>query len=92
MSKADIERFADDVKKNPALREELEGKNGIPAVLGVATQHGYEITQDDLVAYAQSQNPELSNKELNAVAGGAGSTFVVNATRFDPYKSFKFRL
>jgi predicted ribosomally synthesized peptide with nif11-like leader len=90
MSKGDIERFADDVKKNPALREELEGKNGILAVLGVATQYGYEITQDDLLAYAQSQNPELSNEELNAVAGGAGSTFVVNPKRLDPYKSFKF--
>jgi predicted ribosomally synthesized peptide with nif11-like leader len=88
MSQADVERFADEVKKNQKLQEELRGKSDPSVFFSVATKHGYNITQDDVDAYARSKNWELSGKELDAVSGGApsgGST-----TRLDPYKLFKF--
>jgi hypothetical protein len=36
---------------------------------------------------------ELSDLELeNVVGGGSAKTFQANANRFDPYKSFNFRV
>jgi bacteriocin-like protein len=35
---------------------------------------------------------ELSDSELETIVGGRTKTFQANAGRFDPYKSFKFRL
>ena len=88
MSMADLERFADDVRKNQALQEELKGKE-VPALLEFATRRGYAVTPEDFIAYARAQNPELAHAELDAIS--AGAPFAGSTTRIDPYKNFKFQ-
>jgi predicted ribosomally synthesized peptide with nif11-like leader len=85
MSQADVELFLTEVKKNQELQDELKERLELPELLNVLTKHGYNITQDDIRAYVRGQNPELTEAELDAAAGG-----LTNTTRFDPYKSFKF--
>ena len=34
---------------------------------------------------------EVSDLELEDVAGGSAKTFQANTNRYDPYKSFRFR-
>ena len=41
-----------------------------------------------MLAYADAQNPELNEQDLQRIA--AGAPFTGNPTRIDPYKNFKF--
>jgi predicted ribosomally synthesized peptide with nif11-like leader len=88
MSEADVQRFADEVSKNPTLQEELKGKTEDREILAVAVHHGYHITHEDVLAYADAQNPELNEQDLQRIS--AGAPFAGNTTRIDPYKNFKF--
>ena len=67
------------------MQAELKEKIGLPEFVEVLTKHGYHATQEDVRVYVRRQNPELSEAELDAVAGG-----VINTNRFDPYKTLKF--
>lgn len=87
MREADVQRFADEVSKNPALQEELKGKTEDREILVVAAHHGYHITHEDVLAYAHAQNPELNEQDLQRIA--AGAPFAGNPTRIDPYRNFK---
>lgn len=74
MSQADVERFVSDLKSNDALRGELtEHASGVGSVVEFAKDKGYDITTDEARDYIQSQaGSELSDAQLDAVAGGKG--------------------
>jgi predicted ribosomally synthesized peptide with nif11-like leader len=70
MSKADLERFVSDLQADANLQSEAKKATGIPSLVKVATARGYEITAEDIRQYARSQGQELTDEQLESVAGG----------------------
>lgn len=72
MSKADIERFVNDVKSNSALRDELKTA-GIDegGIVDFAKSKGYEITAEEVKSHLEAKKAALSDEELDKVAGGS---------------------
>lgn len=90
MATASVQEFLDQVGKDQALQGELmkalESDNDREAVTALATSKGYEFSSEELweeVQKRQSElqaNGELSEEELEAVAGGITPTFAVLIT------------
>lgn len=74
MSQADVGRFVEDLKNNDELRAELsEHASGIGSVVTFAQDKGYDIEAAEASAYINAQSDqELSDTDLDAVAGGKG--------------------
>jgi len=74
MSAADIERFVADLKGNASLLGEAKAApGGLGAMVDLAKSKGYDITVDEAKSYiADKANQELSDDQLDAVAGGKG--------------------
>lgn len=76
MSEAEIQRFIADIKSDEALRTELSTQaSGVGSVVEFAKAHGYDVTAEDVSAHMRAQlGGELSDEDLDAVAGGASTT------------------
>lgn len=74
MSRADIDRFVENLKSDPALLEQVKtGATGLASVVDLAKSKGYDVTIDEAKAYIDEQaHAELSDDQLDAVAGGKG--------------------
>lgn len=70
MSKADVERFVIDAKRNGDLQKQLKDAVGVAAVVEVANRHGFRITEADMRDWLEEDNTQLTEKELEGVAGG----------------------
>jgi predicted ribosomally synthesized peptide with nif11-like leader len=74
MSKSEIDRFSNDVKKNASLEAEVKAKGTqIPELLTIAKAHGYDFTANDVKDYIRSQNQELTDEQIESVVGGVKS-------------------
>jgi predicted ribosomally synthesized peptide with nif11-like leader len=72
----EIERFARDLAANEGLRNEVKAiGNDNAAVVKLANAKGYNFTLDDVEALDIGEG-ELSDLQLDLVAGGAGGIFV----------------
>lgn len=74
MSKADIERFIEDLKSNPDLMNEVQASPGnLSSVVELAKSKGYDVSLDEAQAYVRGQADQtLSDEQLDAIAGGKG--------------------
>jgi predicted ribosomally synthesized peptide with nif11-like leader len=72
MAKADLERLIADLKTHSELQAALVGKASFSEIVEVARAHGYDVSPDDLRTHAQSQSPELSDQQLDAISAGSG--------------------
>ena len=74
MSQSEVERFVSDLKSDATLREDLKGSAaGIATVVTFAQSRGYDIGADEARQYIQAQMArELSDDQLDAIAGGKG--------------------
>lgn len=74
MSQAEVARFVADLKGDPALLERVRSNaGGIDSIVVLAREQGYDITADEAKAYIQQQtSQDLSDAQLDAVAGGKG--------------------
>jgi predicted ribosomally synthesized peptide with nif11-like leader len=71
MSKAEIERFVKDVKTDTALQAEIKKAGSDPqAFVALAKKKGYDFTVDELKKHAENKKGELSQEDLDKVAGG----------------------
>jgi predicted ribosomally synthesized peptide with nif11-like leader len=71
MSKADLERFAKDIRTNDALKAEARSAGtDEAAVAAFANKKGYDFTAAELKEYADARKAELSAEDLDKVAGG----------------------
>ena len=79
MSKSEVERFSKDVQADTKLQEELK-KAGTDekAVVSIAKARGYDFSAEDLKAYAESKKGELSEEDLQKVAGGTNNVCAVS--------------
>ena len=75
MSKVDLDRFVADLKSNKDLQEAVaKGAGGLQAAVAVARSRGYNITVDEARQYLREKASNLSDKELDALAGGKGGS------------------
>lgn len=74
MGQADVERFTDDLKKDPRMLDEVKPLSGdLAGVVAFAASKGYHFTVDDAKAYLNGRaGGELNDAQLDAVAGGDG--------------------
>ena len=70
MSRAEQNRFLEDVRKDPRLVEEVRGLLRDPAAaLRWAEDKGYHLTLEDVAELLDSDR-ELSDEDLDEAAGG----------------------
>ncbi len=83
MSAPELERFLGALERDSGLRQKVEaaGKGAVDsfaAIAGVATHDGYGITGEELKRAIESSaaggDRELSEDDLDKVAGGIGET------------------
>ena len=68
MSEEQLKAFIEKVQADPSLQEQLKAEGADPVAIAKAA--GFTIKQQDL----HRQASELSDEELEAVAGGTGNT------------------
>ena len=79
----EMERFVADVQKDEELAKLVHEKAGnLKSLSAALKEHGYEATDDEIKAFVQAQakkqNKELSDEDLDAVAGGRISVVTFN--------------
>ena len=67
MSEEQLIAFLEKVRDDTSLQEKLKAAADANAVTAIAKEAGFMISADDL---AKAQSEELSEEELEAVAGG----------------------
>ena len=68
ISKEQLKAFLEQVKADTSLQEKLKAAGDADAVVVIAKEAGFSISADDL---KQAQSKELSEEELEGVAGGS---------------------
>ena len=68
MSKENLDQFIQKVTDDEQLQARIGEDIDIDSLIALGTEHGFEFTAEDLAA-----NVELSDEELDGVAGGAVS-------------------
>ena len=74
MSEEQLKAFLEKVKADNSLQEKLKAAADSDAVLAIATEAGFSISADDL----KNAQSELSEEELEFVAGGGPATHPTN--------------
>ena len=67
MSEEQLKAFLEKVKADTSLQEKLKAASDADAVVSIAKESGFSISADDL---KNAQSREISEKELEAIAGG----------------------
>ena len=62
MSEEQLKAFLEKVKGNSSLQEKLKSAKSTEDVVGIAKEHGYEITADRI--------NQISEEELEGISGG----------------------
>ena len=70
MSEEQLNAFLEKVKADTSLQEKLKAAADSDAVLAIAKDAGFIISADDLRTLHQFAPSELSEEELEGVAGG----------------------
>jgi hypothetical protein len=67
----DLARHDKDVADDysAALTEAMEAAI-LPAIVDVAARHGFQVTTEQVTGYLEGQTAELTDDDLDAVAGG----------------------
>ena len=69
MSEEQLKAFLEKVKGDTSLQEKLKAASDADAVVSIAKGAGFSISVEDL---KNAQSREISQEELEGVAGGAG--------------------
>ena len=81
MSVENVGKFFAMLDENEALQQEYSSSTDeavrkaiSDATIGMASRHGCEFTKEDLAQHLNSLSKELSDEDLENVAGGGGSS------------------
>jgi len=77
MSEEQLKAFLEAVKADPALSEKLKAATDADAAVAIAKEAGFVISAAELGAGLNRQSGEISDEELEGVAGG---TAIVNTS------------
>ena len=72
MSKETLDQFIQKVTDSEQLQARIGEEIDIESLIALGAEHGYEFTAEDL-----AQNVELSDEELDGVAGGGSSDALI---------------
>ena len=75
MSEEQLTALLAKLKDDAGLQEKLKGAADLDAVLAIAKDAGFEISKAAWLRYQANQTLELSDEELENVAGGQGVGF-----------------
>ena len=70
MSEEQLAALLAKLKDDEGLQEKLKGASDLDAVLVIAKDAGFDISKADWLRYQAQQTIELSDEELQRVAGG----------------------
>ncbi len=70
MSEEQLAALLAKLKDDAGLQEKLKGTADLDAVLAIAKDAGFDVSKADLLRYQANQTLELSDEELERVAGG----------------------
>ena len=80
MSEEQLKAFLEKLKDDSSLQEKLKAASDADAVVAIAKEAGFSISADDL----KNAQSEISEEELENVAGGLDVNSVNNRTRRKP--------
>jgi predicted ribosomally synthesized peptide with nif11-like leader len=72
MSEEQLSALLAKLKEDAGLQEKLKGATDLDAALALAKEAGFDVSKADWLKYQENQTLELSDEELEGVAGGAG--------------------
>jgi predicted ribosomally synthesized peptide with nif11-like leader len=72
MSEEQLSALLASLKEDAGLREKLQGAADIDAAVALAKEAGFDVSKADWMKYQARQILELSDEELEGVAGGRG--------------------
>ncbi len=74
MSEEQLSALLDKLKEDAGLREKLQGAGDLDAAVAMAQEAGFDLSKADWLKYQAKQTLELSDEELEGVAGGTKSS------------------
>jgi len=77
MSEEQLAALLAKVKEDADLREKLQGAADFDVILAIAKEAGFDVRKADWLKYQAKQTLELSDEELEAIAGGCANTYVI---------------
>jgi predicted ribosomally synthesized peptide with nif11-like leader len=79
MSEEQLAALLAKLKDDAGLQEKLKGAADLDAILAIAKDAGFDISKAAWLRYQANQTLELSDEELEGVAGGCGSDCLSSA-------------
>ena len=77
MSEEQLKSLLDKVKTDTGLKEKLKAAADADAALAIAKEAGFAITAEDIQSMQSAT--DLSDEELEGVAGGTAPTIIITA-------------
>ncbi|MCP9814999.1 Nif11-like leader peptide family RiPP precursor [Synechococcus lacustris] len=71
MSEEQLAALLAKLKEDAGLQEKLKGAADLDAAIALAKEAGFDVSKADWLKYQAKQTLELSDEELEMVAGGA---------------------
>ena len=78
MSEEQLAALLAKLKDDAGLQEKLKGAADLDAVLAIAKEAGFDVSKAAWLNYQANQTLELSDEELEGVAGGFLGTFKID--------------
>jgi predicted ribosomally synthesized peptide with nif11-like leader len=72
MSEEQLTALLAKIKEDAGLQEKLKGAADIDAAIALVKEAGFDVSKADWLKYQANQTLELSDEELEDVAGGTG--------------------
>jgi len=73
MSEEQLSALLAKLKEDAGLQEKLKGAGDLDAAVALAKEAGFDVSKADWLKYQAKQTLELSDEELEGVAGGDGT-------------------
>jgi predicted ribosomally synthesized peptide with nif11-like leader len=77
MSEEQLAALLAKLKDDVGLQEKLKGAADLDAVAAIAKKAGFEVSKGALLRYQAKQTLDLSDEELEGVAGGSIGDFLL---------------
>ena len=75
MSEEQLTALLAKIKEDAGLQEKLKGAADLDAAIALAKEAGFDVSKADWLKYQAKQTIELSDEELEGVAGGLCSYY-----------------